>query len=142
MTGKAWTERTLQRAREKFLHTLSRGLSVTAACEAAKIGRSTVYQWRDTDPEFAAAWVEALESGTDLLEDEARRRAYAGTDRPVFYEGKQCGAIREYSDTLMCLLLKARRPTVYRERIDHAHSGHLSLEQLVAAANSEDDRDG
>lgn len=142
MTGRAWTDRTLQRAREKFLHTLSRGLSVTAACEAAKLARSTVYAWRDTEPEFAAAWEAALESGTDLLEDEARRRAYAGTDRPVFYEGQQCGAIREYSDTLMALLLKARRPLVYRERIDHQHGGHVTLEQLVSEANAEDDRHG
>jgi AcrR family transcriptional regulator len=134
MAGKAWTERTLQHAREKFLATLARGLSITAACAEAGIGRSTAYHWRDIDEVFAAEWETALEQGTDVFEDEARRRAIEGTDRPVFYEGRQVGSIREYSDTLMVLMLKARRPTVFRERIDHAHSGHMTLEQLVAGS--------
>jgi hypothetical protein len=44
-----------------------------------------------------SGWDAARESGTDLLEDCARRRAI------------------ERSDTLLIFLLKARRPHVYRE---------------------------
>ena len=46
------------------------------------------------------------------------RRASEGTLKPVFYQGKMCGEIREYSDTLLIFLLKARRPETYRERSD------------------------
>jgi hypothetical protein len=52
--------------------------------------------WRDDDPSFAAEWLDAAEAGIDLLEDEARRRAMAG------------------SDLLLIFLLRNRRPDVYR----------------------------
>lgn len=49
------------------------------------------------------------------LEDEAHRRAFEGVDKPVFYQGDECGTIREYSDTLAIFLLKAHNPEKYRE---------------------------
>jgi len=64
-----------------------------------------MYLWRREDPDFAEAWDEALEEGTDLLEDEARRRAMAG------------------SDHLLMFILKSRRPAQYRERSVHEHTG-------------------
>jgi hypothetical protein len=50
------------------------------------------------------------ETGTDLLEDEALRRAEDGVAEPRFYEGRLCGHVQKYSDTLLIFLLKARRP--------------------------------
>jgi len=100
----------------RFLAILAEGGSVKLAAEKAKIGRRTAYEWKAADPEFAAAWEEAVEAGTDALEDEAKRRAYNGVDEPVFYQGEQCGLVRKYSDTLLIFLLKARRPEKYRER--------------------------
>jgi hypothetical protein len=41
----------------------------------------------------------------------------------VFQGGKNVGTERVYSDRLLELLLKARRPAKYRERIDHKHGG-------------------
>ena len=35
-------------------------------------------------------------------------------DEPVFYRGRQCGAIRHYSDRLLIVLLKAWTPENYR----------------------------
>ena len=61
---------------------------------------------RGTPPEFE----DADEEVTETLEREATRRASKGTLKPVFYQGKVCGEIREYSDTLLIFLLKARRP--------------------------------
>lgn len=94
-----------------------RGLSITGAAIHADIPRRTVYDWRDADAEFRAAWDEALEYGSDRLEDEAFRRAHDGVERPLVSAGKVVKdddgvalRIREYSDTLMCLLLKSRRP--------------------------------
>jgi hypothetical protein len=52
--------------------------------------------------------------GVDRLEDEAHRRAVEGYNpRPVYHKGKKVGEIREYSDSLLALLLKSRRPEVY-----------------------------
>lgn len=101
---------------ERFLDALSQTASVTRACEVASLPRRTVYNWRARDPAFAGAWEAALDLGTDALEDEAVRRAMQGTERPV-YQGKTLvGHIRDYSDTLLIFMLKARRPEKYRER--------------------------
>jgi transposase-like protein len=91
--------------RALFLGALTEGASVTAACDRAVITRRTVYDWRKADSEFAAAWDDAIEAGTDALEDEALRRA------------------KEKSDTLLIFLLKARRPEKYKDRVSTEHSG-------------------
>lgn len=64
--------------------------------------------WRNKYPEFADAADDAIEAGTDLLEDVAKLRATA-------VDG---------SDTLLMFLLKSRRPDKYRERqsIEHKHT--------------------
>src|SRR5690606_33144017 len=61
------TRRTDRTARKKaaFLAALAEGYSVTGACKKARVGRSTVYEWRDADPEFARAWEDAWEAGGD-----------------------------------------------------------------------------
>lgn len=92
---------------ELLLDKLSKGFSVTAACKAEGVGRMTYYDWRKADLAFAAAADDAIESGTDLLEDEAKRRA--------------TGLMG--SDTLLIFLLKARRPAMYRDKIAHEVSG-------------------
>jgi hypothetical protein len=83
---------------ERLLAVLRVGGTVMAACQAERIHRSTYYAWRAADPEFAAQADDAIESGTDELEEIARQRAITG------------------SDTLLIFLLKARRPEKYRER--------------------------
>ncbi len=85
---------------ERLLKQLALGKSVSAACRAEKIGRSAYYDWRGDDPVFAAAADQAIEEGTDRLEDSALSRGLKG------------------DATLTIFLLKARRPEKYRERID------------------------
>jgi hypothetical protein len=124
------TLRTPQRARDAFIAALRDGLSIKAACEAAGIGRTTAYEMRAEDEAFAKAWDAALDDGTDVLEDEARRRALDGVERPVVAMGRVAKddngniiKIREYSDTLMVTLLKARRPEKYRDRVSTELTG-------------------
>src|ERR1700756_5465712 len=103
-----WTRRTIQK-RQQFLELLSESGNVRASCAALNLCRSTLYQWRASDSAFAAAWDSALELGADGLEDEARRRAMAG------------------SDILLMFLLKALRPEKYRERSQvHIHNNVTS----------------
>jgi hypothetical protein len=123
------TDRSPEKETE-FLDRLGVTANVTQSCEETKIPRRTVYEWREADPEFAAAWDKALETGSDALEDEAIRRAHHGTLKPVFHQGQECGAIREYSDTLMIFMLKARRPERFRERSSVEHSGGVDLRHV------------
>ncbi len=117
-----------------FLAHLSETGNVLRSCKHAGISRQTAYNWRE-DPLFALAWKHALEDASDLLEEEARRRAYHGVDKPVFYQGDECGQIREYSDTLLTLLLKANNPDKFRENVNLqasvdarvAHSGSVHI---------------
>lgn len=108
---------------EKFLTTLADGGTIAAGAKAAGVHRATAYKWRDEDPEFAAAWDEAIEQGTDALEDEAKRRAVEGVKEPVFHKGEICGHVQRYSDTLLIFMLKARRPEKYRETVRNEHTG-------------------
>jgi len=95
---------------------------VSRACMAVGIGRQTAYDNRKQDKTFAIAWDEALEISTDLLEEEARRRAFNGVKKPIYQGGKRVGYVQEYSDTLLIFLLKANRKK-FREKIEHTGEG-------------------
>ena len=97
--------------------------NVSAAAEKAGVGRRTVYDWIAEDTEFKDAFNEARETAADGLELEARRRAVDGSERPVFQGGKQVGTVREYSDRLLEVLLRANRPEKFTERLRSEHSG-------------------
>ncbi len=130
MAGKARprdADGAIEKEREKFLDALREGRSVAAAAQAADISRRTPYRWRQEDEEFAAAWDDAFDAGTDLMEDEAKRRAIEGVDKPVFYKGQRCGQIREYSDTLLMQQLNARRPEKYRTNHKVEHTGGVKI---------------
>jgi hypothetical protein len=99
-----------------FLAALARTGNVTLAAEIAHIARSAHYQWLEADPVYAAAYEDAMEQAAQRLEAEARRRAEEGVEEPVFYQGKQCGVIRRYSDALLMFLLKGALPDKYKER--------------------------
>jgi hypothetical protein len=103
--------------REPFLKALAGTSNVTIACRYAGVDRTTVYEHKKSDAAFAAAWQEALDQAIELMEAEMERRAFAGTERPVFQGGLLAGTITEYSDTLAIFLAKAHRPEKYRERI-------------------------
>ena len=87
-----------ERQRAKFLLALAQGWSVTKAAKAGGIPRQTAYNWREADEAFARAWDDAIEAGTDMLEDVAIKRAKAK------------------SDTLLIFSLKARRPEKFKDR--------------------------
>lgn len=86
------------RARDTFVRVLAETCNVTEAARQAGVGRRTVYEWRDTDPAFAAAWSDAEEAAADKLEQVAFERASAGQ-----------------SDRMLEILLKAHRPK-YRDK--------------------------
>ena len=104
-------------------------MNVTLACRSAGIPRRSAYDWRENDADFARRWEEALDEGIDLLEAELQRRAFEGTERPVFYKGQQCGTWRTYSDALAMFLLKAHRPEKYRDSLANQHKDDTPEEE-------------
>lgn len=96
--------------RKLFLDQLAVGSSVSFAASAAGGSTANFKRWRDTDPDFAADWEEAIEEGTDFIED-------AATDRAL-----------KKSDPLMAMILKARRPEKYDRGSKLELSGGISVE--------------
>ena len=123
MTGHAVTDGSKAKAREVFLAKLAAGYSVKAAVAESTMSRAWFYRERCDDPMFADAWDEALEEGTDALEDEALRRGRDGVEEPIITMGKVARddegnvlTVKRYSDGLLTLLLKARRPDKFKDR--------------------------
>lgn len=98
------TDRTII-GKSKLLAKLATGASVAASAKAALVARSTYYEWRESDDEFARLADEAIETGTDILEDSALKQAKTG------------------NTALMVLLLKSRRPDKYKDRSEQQHTG-------------------
>jgi len=107
----------------RFIEELSRRGIVTEACAACGIDRSTAYKERNSNILFAEQWNFARENAAETLEVEAWRRAVDGVERLVLYKGEivktehgQALYVREYSDALLTLLLKANNPNKFTER--------------------------
>jgi hypothetical protein len=98
-----------------FLEEYARCGSVLRSCQRVGVARSTLYGDWIKGPEFKAAFEKAGEDATDVLEEEARRRAVDGTVKPVYQGGKMVGGIREYSDSLLMFLLRGKRDA-FREK--------------------------
>ena len=86
----------------RFLAALAKAPSVSHAAKAPGVHRSTCYAVRDSDPHFAKAWEQSLETAVDGLVVAAFRRALRG------------------SDTLLTFLLRCHRPATYN--ISHAEN--------------------
>ena len=99
------TNKIRHRKKSAFLAAFCECGNVSKSTKAAKINRTTHYQWLKDDPEYAAAFSEAEQIAVAELEDEARKRAMKG------------------SDLLMIFLLKHLKPERYRERLETKVSG-------------------
>lgn len=133
--------------REEFFQALRDTCNVTIAARAGGVSRMRVYQIRAADPDFAQQWDDALQEGIDMLEREAHRRAFGGTDKPLTYQGQftylrdpetgnvlrdaegnpRIATVKEHSDVLAMFLLKAHRPEKYRENSKLELAGSLAV---------------
>lgn len=120
----------------KFFELIAGGATISDACRVVGYTRSSVYLYKADDPKFAEAWDEANETAIERMEREADRRAIEGYDKPVFYEGVECGVQRQFSDTLLIFRLKAKRPEVYRERAEVAVTVTDELASRIKAART------
>ena len=81
-----------------FCAALAETCRVDKACRAVGVSRVTAYKWRNTMPDFCAAWDEALKVGITALEDEAHRRAFEGVAEPVVHQGQFTPLLEEERD--------------------------------------------
>ena len=109
-----------------FLERLKATANVALAATGAGVTRQNAYQTRSRNKRFRRQWDEALAQAVDLLAGEARRRA-TGMNRDVWYAGRVVGSERVYSDALLMFLLKAHRPTMYRDNVAVEHSGGMEI---------------
>jgi hypothetical protein len=128
--------------RRVFLAALADGHTVKHAAGLIGVSRVHMHRLRREDDDFAAEWADAVEEGVEALEQEARRRAYEGTSKPIVQGGRVVTdadgkpiELREYSDTLLIFLLKGKKPDTYREnqtvehkgKVAHSHAGRIDL---------------
>lgn len=108
------------RVKLQALEHLREGYSVVKVAKMCNVADRTLRRWRKEDPDFASAWEDAWEQGTDALVDLAQHRAANG------------------SDPLLMFLIKERRPS-YRENYQVSvsgqveHSGSIEIEDRSAS---------
>ncbi len=112
----------------KFLAGFGQIATVTGAAEHAKVSRRVHYLWLEDDADYAAAFTQAQLEANDRLESEARRRAVAGVNEPVYYQGEVVGTVKKHSDTLLIFLLKGAMPDKYRDRHELTGAGGGPIE--------------
>jgi hypothetical protein len=117
-----------EKARADFLAGLADGQTVGRAAQRAGRDPRRFYELRNGDESFSVEWAEALEQGTQLIEDELRQRAVEGWSEALeeYRDGQlvRVTKTRRYSPALLIFLLKSRRPDVYRDSAVVRVTGH------------------
>ncbi len=105
--------------------------NISQAAEAANVSRKVHYDWLKEDPDYVKDFESAHKASGDRLEQEARRRAVQGVDKPIFYKGDQVATIKEYSDTLLIFLMKGAMPEKYKDRFEHSGNNDKPIRVVV-----------
>lgn len=101
----------------RVLRALAKGSSITMAAEAAGMSRNALNMWKLDDETLATQMADAIEAGTDRLEDVALQRAVEGS-----------------SDTLLIFTLKGRRREKWGDKQQVEHSGTVNFAEALDAA--------
>lgn len=109
----------------RFLNAFALGGSVSQACRSCSMGRANPYRWLEKSEVFQQQYEIAKEYGVQRLEDWALARAMDAMNP---------------SDRLTEFLLKAARPEVYRERVDHHLHGKVEHRKRVILEALDQDR--
>ena len=111
-----------------FFATLAKTANLTLSARAAGVERSVPLHRKLNNPDFAKRFNAACQEAFDLLEASAWARATHGTERGIWSKDKdgnpvKVETIREYSDRLHEVLLRAKRPQEYLSKIAAELSG-------------------
>ncbi len=139
---------------EAFLDGLRAAWSVTKSAWSAGLDTATVYNWRTASinskredgtykDDFYPRWLRADQDGVDRLEDEATRRSVEGVEKPVYQGGVLVGSMTEYSDTLLMLKMRGKRPETYnteRHELTGKDGGPIATKMEIEFIESEVER--
>ena len=81
--------------KKRFLEQLKKGCAPGVAARNVNIARCTAYNWRTADPEFDAAWTDAVETALDLAGQVAQYGRGAGMIESVARQ-----LVTEFADAL------------------------------------------
>ena len=108
------------KVRDTFLEHLRKVPIVQVACEKVNVSRTSVYRWREADPDFAKAMDEALEEGEGLVNDMS--------------ESQLLTLIREKNFAAISFWLRHRNRK-FRERLDV--TAHIEKDERLTPEQEE-----
>lgn len=125
-----------------FLHRLmNNGGDVKDALDDVSVTPVVALRAYKSDPKFKAAWDEAMEAATTLIEHTAIRRAGYTKRKVLDMNGNEVEVEDKPSDKMVQTMLKARKPDVYSDkiRVTGGDGGPLQvrdqlIEQILALA--------
>ena len=141
--------RLTKKLRALILDRIESGDQIVDIADAIGVTRQALYKAKLIDEDFGKQWAEAAEIGQQIqlseCEKEADFRGRIGYLEPKFFEGRICGHVQKYSDSLLQMRLRALAPEKYGDRTkvdatvktepnaEHmANLDHLSIEDQRA----------
>lgn len=120
--------------KNEFLNYYIQFGTISKAAKKAGISRQTHYDWLKNDKKgvYHRAFELADKMAADLLEEEAFRRAVEGDTQVIYYKGEEVGRRRVYSDQLLSLLLKGKKPQ-YRDNVEINNNVNVDMSDAVSA---------
>jgi hypothetical protein len=100
-----------------FLAALEQSPAWSVAARAAGVDHRTPARRAERDPEFAKLAAEAQERAVDLIEASAYKSAVYGDLEPIYQQGVRVGEVVRYSDKMREMLLRAKRPGQYGQKL-------------------------
>ena len=114
-----------------FLEMFPSLFTISSTCKAVQMSRRNFYNWLQDDPEFARDFEDAKKMVIETLEQEVRRRAVEGVEKPVYQGGKLVGSVQEYSDILLMFYLKGLCPERYRDNYQvQVNAGQVEIKTI------------
>jgi len=122
-----WAKKDSPERRAIALAVLRCGHTFKMAAEVIGVDRRTLENWRIIDgvmTPFGLECEDAYDQGTDAHEEEFLRRARDGVLQPVYQGGVLVGHTRQFSDSLMQMLMAGRRSRVYgKQKVEMTGEG-------------------
>lgn len=97
------TEDVLSDDQKSLLAGVAAGQTLRTAAERAGVYILDAHGWLK-DEVFAQAYATAEAAGTDVIEEEAFRRAVKGVEKPVYRAGEVVGHVADYSDAMLMFI--------------------------------------
>ena len=103
----------------QFIELYSSGYTSFAAARRVGLSTLTINRYKKKNPEFMARWKEAYDEFTHFLENKAEEMARSAIST---------------SPVMLIFMLKARKPSVYRDNVKMEHTGSVTFASEFAQA--------